>query len=482
LGAVASRSRVPFIVAVIATVAVVAACGSSKHNAAPSTTTQPASTAAPTSSAPPTTRRAGTPTTSADDWTTYYHDAARSGEAGSGPSSPANVHQLWASAQLDGAIYAQPLILGNRVIIATENNTVYALNRTSGKTLWSRHLGDPVPNSSLPCGDVDPVGVTGTPVIDVATQRLYVVGMVMPAKHTLFALDLSSGKVIASTDVDAPGADPKVHNQRGALALSGNNIFVPFGGRYGDCGDYHGRVVSVALTAPGFGAVASYTLPTQRQGGFWAPPGPVIGTDGSLYLASGNSSSSGQFDYGNSVVRLHPNLTLADSFAPANWAALNASDTDLGSTNPALLPNGTVFQIGKGGTGYLLDAAHLGGIGGQLHSATVCNGESFGGVPRRGTTLFVPCTSGITEVTVHANSFDIGWSASVSTPGPPIITGNTVWSIVTGAGELVALDASTGRTLTSQHIGTEPSRFVSAAAASGDVFAPAGRVLYAFGD
>jgi outer membrane protein assembly factor BamB len=378
-------------------------------------------------------------------------------------------------------VYAQPLLVGSRVVAATENDTVYGLNASDGTIAWKTHLGEPVSGSSLPCGNVDPVGITSTPVVDPSAGRIYAVGMVRPGQHLLFELDLSSGHLVASERVDADGADPSVHNQRAALALTNGRVLIAYGGRFGDCGDYHGRVVSVPVSASGVGAAASYTLPTQREGGFWAPPGPVVETDGSSYLTSGNSSSRGPYDYGNSVLRLSADLKLIDSFAPGNWTSLNASDADLGSTSPVLLPGGRVFQVGKDGVGYLLDAQHLGGIGGQLYSKRVCTGSSFGGIAHDGDTMFVPCSDAIAQVRISGDTFSTGWTASVSTPGPTIVAGGAVWSVATANGDLVALDATSGKTLWSQHIGSVPSRFTSPAAGGGRVVAGAGRVLLAFG-
>jgi hypothetical protein len=308
-------------------VCVFGACSSGTRRSDTGTTTTGAVASRPVTSTTASRVTANAPNAS---WATYYGDIARSGHATNGPISPSNSRKQWTSPTLDGNVYAQPLMVGDRIVVATENDTVYSLNTTDGAIVWKRHLGEPVPGSSLPCGNVDPVGITGTPVLDARTNRIYAVGLVRPAHHVLFALDATTGRDVASTRVDANGADAAVHNQRGALTLSHGAIFVPYGGRYGDCGDYRGRLVSVAVTANGFGKLASYTLPTQREGGFWAPPGPVIASDGSVYLASGNSASSSSYDYGNSVVRLTPNLRLVDSWAPTNWSTLNGGDTDVG--------------------------------------------------------------------------------------------------------------------------------------------------------
>lgn len=434
-----------------------------------------------TASTAPSTAPSATTTASGAQWTTYYRDAQRSGVAPDGPTTPAALRKQWTSPNLDGDVYAQPLLVGGSVVVATANDTVYALNASDGQIAWKTHLGDPVPGSSLPCGNVDPVGITSTPVVDPSAGRVYAVGMVQPGRHVLFELDLSSGRLVASQRVDVDGADPSVHNQRAALTLTGGKVFIAYGGRFGDCGDYRGRVVSVSVSAAGLGTMASYTLPARREGGFWSPPGPVVGPDGSLYLTSGNSESRGSYDYGNSVLRISPDLMLVDSFAPSEWASLNASDTDLGSTSPVLLPGGRVFQVGKSGVGYLLDGQHLGGIGAPLHSERVCSSSAFGGVAHDGDTLFVPCSDSIVQVTVSGDRFSTGWSASASTPGPTIVAGGAVWSVATGDNALVALDPASGRTLSSQSIDNVPSRFTSPAAGAGRVVIGDGHVVLSFG-
>src|SRR5689334_6168303 len=234
----------------VASITVLAAC-SSGGGSDTSASTSPRRTTTSTAPSSTTTTAAGN---GAAQWSTYDHDPARTGVAPDGPSSAASVRRQWATAPLDGDVYAQPLVVGNRVVVATENDTVYSLDAATGAVVWSAHVGEPVAASSLPCGDVDPVGITGTPVVDPGAGRVYVVGLVRPLRDVLFDLDLATGRVLASTPVDAPGANPAVHNQRAALTLSGGRVYVPFGGRYGDCGDYHGRVTSVAVTPGGLGA------------------------------------------------------------------------------------------------------------------------------------------------------------------------------------------------------------------------------------
>ena len=94
---------------------------------------------------------------------------------------------------------------------------------------------------------------------------------------------------------------------------------------------------------------STYQVPTEREGAIWAPPGPSIDSAGSVFVATGNGSSTdpARFDYGDAVLRLSADLRLADWFAPTDWAALNAADADVGSVSPSLLDGGLVFQAGK---------------------------------------------------------------------------------------------------------------------------------------
>jgi outer membrane protein assembly factor BamB len=470
---------------VVLVAATAAACSSGGGSDTAASTRPRRTTTSSSASSPASSPTSGTTSTAAGNaagWSTYDRDPARTGVAPDGPASAAGIRRQWASPPLDGDVYAQPLLVGDRVVVATENDTVYSLDAATGAVVWSAHLGEPVAGSSLPCGDVDPVGITGTPVVDTAAGRVYAVGLVRPLRDVLFDLDLATGRVLASTPVDAPGANPAVHNQRAALTLTAGRVYVPFGGRYGDCGDYRGRVTSVAVTPGGLGATAFYALPTRGEAGFWAPPGAVTSADGSLYLASGNSTSNRDYDYGNSVVRLSPDLRLEDSFAPSDWLALNSSDADLGSTSPVLLPSGRVFQVGKSGIGYLLDGSHLGGVGGQLHAGTVCSGLAYGGIAVDGDTMYVPCPRGITQVVATGDSFRVGWTATVNTPGPTIVASGAVWTVATGSGDLVALDRDSGRVVSSAHVGSVPSRFTPAAAGGGRVVVAADRTVLAFGD
>jgi outer membrane protein assembly factor BamB len=357
---------------------------------------------------------------------------------------------------LDGAVYAEPLVVNGTVFAATEGDSVYAVDPGSGAILWRRNLGTPVPLSTLPCGNIDPLGITGTPAYDSVTGSIFAVAEVTGPQHILFALDPATGAVLWSRAVDLAGDDPRTHQQRPALAVANGYVYIGFGGLAGDCGQYVGEEVGVP--ANGVGATISYRVPTSREGAIWSTGGPVIDAAGNLYVSVGNGASRTTYDGSDSVLELSPTLQLVSFFAPSTWAADNATDADLGSLSPVLVPGGRVFIAGKSGTGYVLNQGSLGGIGGQVSSATVCTG--FGGAAQNGGTIYLPCSGSLREVRVGTDgSLTPGWQSGAA-GGPPVIGGGAVWSVNTGTGILVALDPATGAVLGSIAVGAVP-HFVS---------------------
>ncbi len=421
------------------------------------------------------------------NWLTYHFDLSRSGDDPTEPSL-AGVVPAW-NAALDGAVYGTPLVIGNKVIVATENDTVYGLDASSGARVWSAHLGTPVPLSALPCGDINPLGVTGTPAIDSGTKTVWAVAEETGPRHVLVGLDVDTGQVLHSYVADPPGQDPTVQQQRGALAVANGVVYVTLGGLAGDCGDYHGWVVAIAESS---GAMSTFEVaPDGRQGGIWAPSGPAVGESGSVYVATGNSSatSSGDsYDYSDGVIKLAPPLSsqlqVSDYFAPASWYSDNAVDADLGSVGPSLLSGGLVFQVGKSGRAYLLRDSGLGHIGGQAYVNDLCS--AFGGNAYDSTTdvVYVPCTSGLTAVQVTGGSspsFHVLWQAAQA-DGPPILVGGLVWSVNLPSGRLYGFNPANGAVRADLALGASSStvHFVSLSAGGGRLFVGAGSTVAAF--
>ncbi len=465
------------IVAVLVAILVtVAALGAYLYLSSPSPTNisvAPGNTTCPTTS--PGAASPGKRAEVYGNWTTYHADNSRSGNEASAVTGTPRLG--WAApTTLDGQVYAEPLVCGNTVIVATESDSVYAINASSGAVDWKTTLGTPVAGASLPCGDIDPSGITGTPVVDTATQTLYVVAFLSSLQHVLFAVNLGNGSVQSQTVVDPLGADPTIEQQRGALALSNGVVYIPYGGLDGDCGAYHGWIVGVRTD--GSGGLLSYQVPTGRAGGIWAPAGITVLPNGDLLVATGNSDATVTFDYGDSVLELSSSLQLIDYFAPTNWAQLNSGDTDLGSVAPTILPSGDVFQIGKEGVGFLLSGSALGGIGGQLFSASVCS-ASFGGTAHSGSSVFVPCVDGLYREDVAGSSFATVWQTTAFDAGPPVVTGSVVWTVDIGGATLLGFNITNGQPLYSFPLGSV-DHFVTPAAAPGWLYVGAGSQLYAF--
>ncbi len=305
-----------------------AACSASGSTRAPSTGPAPSTRTIP---ATPSAGAAGQTAYPAAAWPQFNLSAARTGAAAGLPAA-GHLSVAWRAA-LDGAVYGQPLVVGQVVIAATENDSVYAVDEATGRVAWRAHLGTPVPLSELPCGDIDPLGITGTPIYDRDDGLVYAVGETAGYRHVLFGLSASSGVVKVERDIPAPDGQPRYDQQRPALAMEDGRVYVTFGGLEGDCGPYVGSVVGIPVS--GAGPLVSYRVPTAKGGAIWGTAGPVTGPGGTLYVSSGNGAATGStFDDSDSVTALTPGLARAGIFAPATWAQDNANDLDLGSTQP----------------------------------------------------------------------------------------------------------------------------------------------------
>ena len=433
-----------------------------------------------------------TPSSAAADphgWTVYHQNRAGTGVAPSVTAVNTRT-RAWTSPALDGSIYGEPLVYARRVYVATENDTVYALSSATGRLVWSRHLGRPVPQSSLPCGDIGPtVGITGTPVIDPSRGEIFVVADELvrgrPA-HMLVGLATASGRTEITRDVDPPGADPAALLQRTGLTLDAGRVVFGMGGNYGDCGSYRGRVEAVPETARGRPVVFTVdAAPGESQGAVWmGGAAPVVDSSGHVWVTVGNgsvTSASHTYDHSDSVLELSPTMRLLQFFAPRTWASDNAQDADM-STAPALLPGGQVIASGKSRTVYLLNGAHLGGIGHQetaLRSA--CNDVIDGGSAVVGTTVYLPCLSGVIAVRVaqSPSALRLLWSSGTG-GGPPIIAAGLIWTIGQN-GILYGLSPAAGTVRQQASIGVPANHFPTPSVGDGLLLAPSARNVVAFG-
>jgi outer membrane protein assembly factor BamB len=396
---------------------------------------------------------------SSEDWLTYNNYNSREGYS-SFSSTFGSPTVRWRES-VDAAVYAEPLYYDGQVYVATENNSIYALNRTSGSVVWSSHLGTPM-NSLVPplaCDGNSPdilptIGITGTPVIDPTTNTIYTAALVNNVGFVLFALNTNNGQQRWHETISANGFYYQAEEERGALALANGYVYIPFGGYSWACGPKNPTGWVIGMPSSGKGTSYSFHVPTIVEGDIWAPEGVSVGSSGSVYVATGDSNNR-SFDLGDSVVRLTSNLSWTNStanyFAATDWQYTNENDLDLGSTGATILPDSLIFSIGKDGIGYLLNGSNLGGIGGQLSSAYVCgkNG-AWGSTSFYNNTIYVPCGSGIDALSLKMGAhptFTSLWNRTGFFWGPPIIAGGVVLAVDINSGTLYALNLSTGAIL-----------------------------------
>jgi PQQ enzyme repeat len=348
-----------------------------------------------------TTGTGGATTATSTNVTTFHNNLGRTGvyvDAALTRAAAAGIHvdTTFANTSIMGPVYAQPLYLGgagtsqpDMVIVTTAQNRVYALNASTGAEVWpNMQYGAPVTTQLDISGSNRPLlpfGVVGTGTIDPATRTLYFNGaqnVSSTIRHRIHAVDLTNGMeksgwpVVTETAVSA--FTPTNQNQRGALALVGGRVFVPYSGHIGDAGDYHGWVMGVSTTTPT--DVVSWST-RAACGGIWATGGissegsNVIFTTGNTKAsASGGFSAPSTYGDGEAVYRLGTSLarttTAADFWVPSNWSSLDMSDTDISGSAvvlfdaPGATPSALALVLAKDGNAYLLNRTNMGGMSG----------------------------------------------------------------------------------------------------------------------
>jgi hypothetical protein len=346
---------------------------------------------------------------------TWRNDNFRSGvnaqEMALGPNSVrSETFGKLFSCPLNGYTYAQPLYVSNLaipggltrnvVIVATEADTVVAIDADASPCtqLWKTTLipagASPIlfPNFILAGSELGPlVGITGTPVIDLASATLYVVAATQTSSLNplfglrLYALDLATGQpkiqpggIEVGTAAVAPVFSARTQNQRAALLLDNGIIYVAFGSYWGQ-GDYHGWVFSYDAATL---AARSYfdVSPTLGQGGIWqGGGGPAADSTHNVYVTTGAGSFSPGSNYSESVLRLAPaTLAFGDYFSPCDQANLYARAQDFGSSAPMLLPDSAGIPArphllvtgAKNGSLYILNRDALGGFSNSCPDVT----------------------------------------------------------------------------------------------------------------
>jgi hypothetical protein len=473
----------------------------------------------------------------AADVVTYHNSNTRQGSY----IMPNLTQAAAANLQLDpnfagtvsGNVYAQPLYWQphgaktGEIIVATESNQVSALDATTGATLWSVQLAPAEPSSALGCGDINPEGITGTPVIDSKSGTLYLDALTAvngAPTHTLYALSLANkGATLAGWPINvdamvntAGGSfNSKYQGERGAQLLLGGTLYVTYGGRDGDCGTYYGTVIAVD---PATQKLVGKWQTSAGGGGIWAQGG--VSSDGkALFVTTGNTftNSSSPWSGGEAIIRLPGDLAFTgkspDYFTPSNWQTLDAQDRDLGGTEAIPLnvdsangkPAARVIALGKDGNAYLANRNRLGGIGGQIGITNVSGTViiTAPAVYETPTTTMVaftnydgvaPCAgqNNLTMLNVApkgSSPMSVAWCQAFSGRGSPIVTttdgvSNPIVWVVGAEGDKVlhGFNATTGAVLFSGGGATLSGlhRFQTLMAANGRLYVAGDDKVYSF--
>ena len=410
-------------------------------------------------------------------WPTYHADPTRSGED-TADGGFDGVTRAWTSAPLDGELYAQPILDGTTVVVATENDTLYGFDAAYGGMRWSTHVGTPV-TQGLPCGNINPLGITGTPVLDPATHTIFALAERVPSgggvEHVLVAVDTGDGHVIGERVMDPPGMDTVAQQQRGTLLIANGMVYVPYGGLYGDCSTYYGWVVGTAENLGG--GISVWRSPGERSG-IWEPAGVAADAGGNVYAATGNGISNPNCNGGNTVFKLDGGLNQVAAFADPNCVSDNNNDLDMGSAGVLLLPDGSLFVLGKQHTAYVVSQASMterGSLGG------LC--ESTGGDAYSAGRIYAPCVDGSGMLALNYDSgsgnLSVAWRGPTDSNGSPIVAGGYVWVTAVNGKKLYALNPGNGAVVMSWSVGAM-HHFTSPSAGGGRVFLSDGTQLLAF--
>ena len=283
------------------------------------------------------------------------------------------------------------------IIAVTESNNVYALDAANGSVIWQRNVGAPVPLANLPCGDINPLGITGTPVVDLPSRTLFFDAMTTPdngttKKHLIYCAERGHGhhqqRLAGGRECHRhPSSHGSQHDQclhlghperaRRAGGAWAPMSMCPMAAMPATAATYYGWLVGVPLNNPA--NVMAWATPASG-GGAWAVGG--VASDGvNPFIATGNTFGASTWSGGEAIIRFQPGPVFSgltnDYWAPTNWLALDSNDLDLGGSGalmvdvPGATPSQLVVSLGKDGNAYLLNRTNLGGVSVPLAQAHV---------------------------------------------------------------------------------------------------------------
>jgi hypothetical protein len=293
--------------------------------------------------------------------------------------------------------------------------------------------------------------------------------------------------------------------ERGALTVIGTNLYVPYGGLWGDCETYNGWVVGVPLNSPS--NVMAWAT-TANKGGIWSVGG--VASDGvDPFVATGNTDGAGStWGGGEAILHLSPSLVLTGTtnyWAPTNWSKLDGADQDIGGSGPLLVdvpgatPSNLVVALGKDGNVYLLNRTNLGGVSLPVAQAHVASSSIIQAAATyqstKGTYVVFANSGNLYALRIGASNpptISNVWNAAETGNGSPFVTSTdgtnnvVVWGIGAGSGgdqQIHGFDGDTGAivfTNGSANAMAGTSSFITGIAARGHIYVAAANQVYAF--
>src|SRR6266480_321104 len=388
----------------------------------------------------------------------HHNHASRDGLYVDSAFTPAAAANLTRDMNFDGTIsgdvYAQPLYIDGGpsdralAIAVTESNNVYALDAVDGSVIWQTNVGAPVSADDLLCTKFDPMGIIGTPIVDLASRALFLDAMTTPdggktKKHLIFSVNVDTGDINRGWPVDVGATatyngitfTASIQQQRPALGIVGNILYVGYGSMM-DCSLFHGWLVGVPINNP---ASVTAWAPSVIGGAIWSTSG--VASDGTNpFVGTGNTFIPSVWSGGEAVIRFQPGPIFSgsttDYWAPTNWSSLDSGDQDVGACGPILVdvpgatPSSLIVVMGKDGNAYLLNRSNLGGITAPIAQAQESFSYIFGGPATyrtaQGTYVAFRDSSSVSKTfritATNPPTIVSGWSVSQNGCGSPFVT------------------------------------------------------------
>ncbi len=405
----------------------------------------------------------------ASSWPLYGYDSARHNAGPASGITAANVAQLTRQqVRLDGTVDSSPIMVNGTIFVTTTYGKTEAIDAKTGKVKWRF---TPATYSSVAGSSQI---TNASPAADPSGTAIYAAS----PDGVVRKLRASNGGVLWQTNVTR---DPTHEKLTSSLNVSRGLVIVTTGGYIGDAPPYQGHVVTLSTKTGSIAHVWNslcadrHTLNTPStcsasDSAIWSRSGAAVDpANGNLVVATGNGPYDGKTNFGDSVIVLTRDASrLVAHWTPANQAQLNSSDADLGSTGPALLPNGFAVQGGKDGVLRLLQ---LHGRPHLVQSLSTPGSSDLFSQPAvwQGKWVFVADSAGTQAWRFSGGKLHAAWSNG-SDGTSPVVAGGLLY--VAGSGAVRVYAPASGKLLAA--LPTGPVHWQSPIVAGGVVVMPEG--------